>query len=124
MKRDIIFVADENIPMKCIRKLREKGCNVISITEQAKGCDDKTVLDIAKQRNAILITFDKQFGYVIHQTEPDGMSGFILLRIPLLSPDFIFDTLKWLIFDSGILLQGKYIVVNESKVRSFPISND
>ncbi|ADE35595.1 hypothetical protein Mmah_0058 [Methanohalophilus mahii DSM 5219] len=93
--------------MKCIRKLREKGCNVISITEQAKGCDDKTVLDIAKQRNAILITFDKQFGYVI----------------PLLSPDFIFDTLKWVIFDSGILLQGKYIVVNESKVRSFPISN-
>ena len=57
-----IFVADENIPIFVVKQLRQKGCKIVSITEDAKGYCDETVLDISIKHRAALINFDKEFG--------------------------------------------------------------
>jgi hypothetical protein len=53
-----IFVADENIPIFVVKQLRQKGCKIVSITEEAKGYSDETGLDISIKHRAVLISFD------------------------------------------------------------------
>ena len=61
----MIFVANENIPLDSIDLLRENHHNVISIKEQTPGISDVTVLNLAKENNAIILTFDKDCGEMI-----------------------------------------------------------
>ena len=116
-----ILVADENIPMFAIRGLRSRGCDIVSILEEARGCSDEIVLDISIKHKAVLVSFDKEFGSRVYSGIPGTLCGFVLLRIPPISPEHILKTLEWLIFESGIELKGNYIVADESKIRSFPM---
>lgn len=117
-----IIVADENIPILVIRGLRARGCDIVSIVEEARGCSDEIVLDISIKHKAVLVSFDKEFGSRVYRNVPGAaLCGFVLLRIPPLSPEYILKTLEWLIFESGIELKGNYIVIDKSKVRSFPM---
>ena len=43
---------------------------------------------------------------VADENIPDALCGFVLLRIPPLSPEYILKTLEWLIFESGIELNS------------------
>ena len=116
-----IIVADENIPILVIRSLRARGCDIVSIVEEARGCSDEIVLDISIKHKAVLVSFDKEFGSRVYRNIPDTLFGFVLLRISPLSPEYILKTLEWLIFESGIELKANYIVIDKSKVRSFPM---
>ena len=116
-----IIVADENIPILVIRGLRARGCDIVSIVEEARGCSDEIVLDISIKHKAVLVSFDKEFGSRVYRNIPGSLCGFVLLRIPPLSPEYILKTLEWLIFESGIELKRNYIVIDKSKVRSFPM---
>jgi len=116
-----IVVADENIPMFAIRGLRARGCDVVSIVEEARGCSDEIVLDISIKHKAVLVSFDKEFGSRVYRGIPGTLCGFVLLRIPPKSPEHILRMLEWLIFESGIELKGNYIIADESKIRSFPM---
>ena len=73
------------------------------------------------KHKAVLVSFDKEFGSRVYRGISGALCGFILLRIPPLSPEHILKTLEWLIFESGIKLKGYYIMADESKVRSFPM---
>ncbi len=57
-----MLIADENINSSLILKLRGFGYEVISIKQNYKGISDKEVIDLAKEKNGILITEDKDFG--------------------------------------------------------------
>ncbi|MDQ1340500.1 MAG: hypothetical protein QG567_1657 [Campylobacterota bacterium] len=57
-----IIVADENINFKIIKKLRESGFDVYSIMEECGGINDEDVIDVAKEKRAILLTEDSDFG--------------------------------------------------------------
>ncbi len=116
-----IIVADENIPMFAIRGLRARGCDIVSILEEARGCSDEIVLDISIKHKAVLVSFDKEFGSRVYSGISGTLCGFVLLRIPPISPEHILKTLEWLIFESGIELKGNYIVADELKIRSFPM---
>ena len=74
------ILADENIDYPIIKLLREEGFEVFSIFEENRSVNDQTVLEIANQLNAILLTNDKDFGdLVIRQRLPH--KGIILLRL-------------------------------------------
>ena len=55
-----------------IRRLRTEGYIVIAIIEESPGVDDPTVMARAKQENAILLTFDRDYGELVlrHQLSP------------------------------------------------------
>ena len=78
MKNQLI-VADENIDFRLIRRLRENDFEVFSIAESDFGIKDINVLSIANERNAFLITEDKDFGdLAIRDHQPH--QGILLIR--------------------------------------------
>ena len=58
----MIILADENIDYPIIKLLRIEGFVVFSVFEENPSINDQSVLAIANQLNAILLTNDKDFG--------------------------------------------------------------
>ena len=50
------LLADENVPLKAVEILREKGVDVASVTELSPGLKDREVLDLAGREGRIIVT--------------------------------------------------------------------
>ena len=57
-----MIVADESLNARVIRSIHEAGIPVYSIEENQSGIPDFDVLQTARERKALLITEDKDFG--------------------------------------------------------------
>jgi predicted nuclease of predicted toxin-antitoxin system len=79
------FIADENIPKETVNLLKRQGIDIVSVTEFASGLSDIKVLDLAKAKGRIVITFDKDFGQLIFK-EKRKTKGLMLLRFVPKSP--------------------------------------
>lgn len=115
------FLADENIPWVVIKRLRGEGVEIISVLEEFRGLSDEKIMDISSGQRLTIITFDKDFGYLIFKRGIGAPHGVILLRIRMKSPDYIFKMLKWILFESGIKFDRNFVIVTESKVRVVPL---
>ena len=56
------LLADENLDLSVVERLREAGHQVFAVAEMEPGISDDVVLDRANRETAILITEDKDFG--------------------------------------------------------------
>ncbi|NIA10345.1 MAG: hypothetical protein GWP10_11615 [Nitrospiraceae bacterium] len=115
------FLADENIPYAVIKRLRELGVEIISVLEEFRGLNDEKIIEISSEQRLIIITFDKDFGYLVFRRMVGVPFGVILLRIPLRSSGYIFKMLKWTLLESRIKFERNFVVVTESKVRVVPL---
>ncbi len=59
------FLVDECTGPKVARWLTENGYDVYSIADQSPGWTDREVLEKAVTENRVLITNDKDFGFLI-----------------------------------------------------------
>jgi len=75
------FVADESCAGPVVQALREAGHDVIAITEVAKGATDDEVLELALEKNRVLITEDRDFGELVY-ARGRSSAGVILVRFP------------------------------------------
>lgn len=75
------IVADEGIERPVVLRLRAEEHQVIHIAEIAPGSTDPEVLELANQEEALLITYDKDFGDLIFYRRYHSR-GVILLRLP------------------------------------------
>lgn len=57
-----MILADENIHTYIIKKLRDAGYTVVSVSEISKGIKDEQVIKWALQHDYLLLTEDKDFG--------------------------------------------------------------
>jgi predicted nuclease of predicted toxin-antitoxin system len=79
------IVADENLDLTVVGRLREAGHEVFAVVEMEPGIPDEAVLGLANSQEAMLVTEDKDFGELafrqrlVHQ-------GAILLRLAGLPP--------------------------------------
>lgn len=79
------FLADESVDRQIVDRLRQDGHLVRYVAEMGPGISDDTVLDLANQEVALLLTADKDFGeLVFRQRRP--MPGIVLIRLAGLSP--------------------------------------
>ena len=53
------FLADEGVDFPVVQRLRSDGHEVLYVAEMAPGVSDETVLATANDRNALLLTADK-----------------------------------------------------------------
>ncbi len=74
-------VADESVDFRIVIQLREIGISVYAIAEEIPSITDKLVLSIAFERNALLITEDKDFGELVFRLQLPHR-GILLIRIP------------------------------------------
>jgi predicted nuclease of predicted toxin-antitoxin system len=82
------FLANENFPMDSVVLLRNLGYDIISVGTEFSGITDKEVLDVAKEQERTIITFDRDYGELIfkHNFRPE--QGVIYLRLSLYSSEF------------------------------------
>ena len=79
------IVADESIDRQIVDGLRQAGYSVDYVAEMDPGISDETVLSLANEESAVLLTADKDFGeLVFRQHRVD--SGVVLIRLAGLSP--------------------------------------
>ena len=76
----MIIVADESVDYGVVISLRNKGFDVLSISESHSGIEDVEVLSIAVQNQSILITEDKDFGELTYRLKKVH-KGILLVRL-------------------------------------------
>ncbi len=82
-------LADENIAEQVIVRLRAAGYDVRWARETDRGKADPALLELATRERRTLITYDKDFGDLVHQSHIPAPYGVILFRIHSAVPDTV-----------------------------------
>jgi predicted nuclease of predicted toxin-antitoxin system len=114
------YLADENIPASCIRKMQQLGIDLVSSLDLVPaGTIDEKILKVAYSENRILITFDKDFGEQVFRFDRASV-GVILLRFSPRSVEEITKSIDNLLgLDIG--LKNRFTVVEKKRIRTIPI---
>ena len=81
------ILADENMPRQAIALLREAGHDVRWVVETDLSAPDINLLELANREERTLITYDTDFGELIHKAGMTSANGIILFRIHNDVPD-------------------------------------
>jgi len=115
------FLADENVGQSVILYLTKKGHDVIVTTaKEFKGREDCFLLDYAFRENRIIITNDKDFGYLVYRQNLPTR-GIILFRFVEELPSLKIAALETILSKGTTQILNHFIVASEEKIRSRPI---
>ena len=110
------LLADENVPGGVVGWLREQGHDVLWAAEHLASFSDADLLQIANASGRILLTRDKDFGYLaFHQRK--AAPGVILLRIAARNQDELLQHLQPFWVEITQNCDGRFVVVTNSRVR-------
>lgn len=110
------FLVDENVGLSIINFLREQGFDTKSVSELYPSRDDIFIFKEAYRENRIIITNDKDFGYLIFKTELPPISV-ILLRFEDESISGILKAIKEALKLPKEKLLNHFIVLSENRIR-------
>lgn len=113
----MIFLANENFPLASIFLLRNAGYHVHSIKETTRGISDITVLALAEQMNAVILTFDKDYGEIIFRNEMTQPPAVVFFRHKGYDAAFAGNTLLHLIENEGVIIEGFFTVIEQENIR-------
>ena len=82
-------LADENMAEQVVVRLRTAGCDVRWARETDRGEADPDLLELATREERTLITYDKDFGDLVHRNRIPAPCGVILFRIHPSVPDTV-----------------------------------
>jgi predicted nuclease of predicted toxin-antitoxin system len=114
------FLVDENVGFTITNYLLEQGFDVKSVSELFPSRDDIFIIKTAYNEGRIIITNDKDFGYLIFkmQLPPPAI---ILFRIKDESPDEKINAIKNVLLLPEEKIQNHFIVIDEKKIRIRPL---
>ena len=75
------ILADENIAGRSIYRLRNHGYDVLSVKETHPSEEDVSLLELATGEERTLITYDTDFGELIHRDRVPAPYGVLLFRL-------------------------------------------
>lgn len=110
------FLVDENAGFSIINFLRENGFDTKSVSELYPSRDDVFIFNEAYRENRIIVTNDKDFGYLVFKTELPPISV-ILLRFEDESISGKLNAIKEILKLPKEKLLEHFIVLSENKVR-------
>lgn len=116
-RQRIKLLLDENIGLRVYEELKIRGYSVQAIIEELRGASDEEVLRIATNNGKIIVTMDKDFGYLAQAYNPPGVL-LLRLRTPII-PHRLEAILRALRL--GERLYGYITVVTETSIRRRPI---
>jgi predicted nuclease of predicted toxin-antitoxin system len=110
------FVVDECTGSVVAKWLRDQGHDVFSVYDDARGLDDKSILQRACDEERILVTCDKDFGELIFRDELPH-KGVLLIRTADQEPAKLIDLLSRVLADHADQLAEHFVVATENRVR-------
>ncbi len=118
MPQRLRLLLDENIGIRVYEELRRRGFNVQSIMLKRRGAEDVEIIGVAKAHSKVIVTMDKDFGYLAISQNPPGL---ILLRLrdPRI-PNRLRAILRAL--ELGKKLYGYITIVTETVIRRRPLN--
>ena len=110
------FLVDECTGPAVARWLRDRGFEVFSVYDEARGTSDEVILRKAFTESWILVTNDKDFGTKVFR-ERWPHRGVVFLRLDDERSAVKIETLRRLLADYGDRLEDRFVVVTEKQVR-------
>ncbi len=111
------LILDENIGFRVYSILLDKGYDVKTILTEKRGAPDEEIIKVAAEQNRVIITLDKDFGYLAQAYK---LLGVVLLR---LRNPIVENRVKAIIraIKLGGQLYGYITVVEDYRIRKRPI---
>lgn len=110
------FLADESCDFAVVRALRAAGFDVVAVGEVMIRSVDRDLIEQANREQRILLTEDKDFGWLVFASHIDS-PGVILIRFPGNLRQTLAQTILQLAQDQSDKLHGGFIVVQPGRVR-------
>ncbi len=110
------FLADESCDFAVSRALRNKGHDVRVISEETKRSDDKQLIELAYREQRILLTEDKDFGWLVYVAHADS-AGVILIRFPGNARKSLVAAVCQLVAEQEKEIAGAFAVIQPGHVR-------
>ena len=120
----MLWLADENIPKATVAFLRERGEDVLAITELSPGLPDERVVEIARGESRILLSFDRDHGDLIFGRGVAPPRAVIYLRSYPPDTKALQNLLASLIAMGETVLDGYFTVVSENGIRQRALPAD
>ena len=110
------FLIDENVGFSIIKYLRDEGFDVKAVSELFPSRDDVSIIKIAHQEKRIIVTNDKDFGYLIFKAQFPPPS-IILFRFKEEIPSEKINAIKAILNLPAEKIVNHFIVASENKIR-------
>jgi predicted nuclease of predicted toxin-antitoxin system len=110
------IVADESVDQPIVERLRADGHEVVAMVDLGPGSADEEVLEVARQRDAVLLTADKDFGELVHRHRRLA-AGVILVRLAGLSVERKQSVVSRTLAHHAPELAGAFTVLSPGMVR-------
>ncbi len=114
------FLANENFPATTVAWLRKQGHNVVHAAESLVGEKDERLLEVAKNEDRILLTFDRDFGELVFHQSILPAKGIVLFRLKQQPPSIVLPFLESF-FLSATELKGYFTVAAPGHFRQTPL---
>jgi predicted nuclease of predicted toxin-antitoxin system len=111
------WLADENIPNSAIALLHQRGQEVFTVAGLACGAPDEQVIQIAVDRQCILLSFDRDHGNLIFGQAVMPPPAVVYLRLYPPSPEVLEKVLSSVIELGDGVLNGQFTVVTLDGIR-------
>jgi len=108
------FLVDESTGIQVAQKLKQMGYDTVSVIKAMKGAQDTAIIKKAKQEDRIIITNDKDFGWLAAIYKPPGI---IILRLKDESIKNKVKVALRVIENPTYRIYGCIIVATEKKIR-------
>lgn len=115
------FLIDENIGNSIVRYLKNKGHNVIVASKKGfRSREDAFLLDHAFREGRVIVTNDKDFGFLIYRQKLPTR-GVILFRFVQELPSLKIKTLDLILSLKPEQILDHFVVASEGKIRIRPL---
>lgn len=108
------FLVDESAGIEVSRKLKQMSFDTISVIQSMKGADDEDIIRRAVDENRVIITNDKDFGWLASLYKPPGV---VLLRLKDERTENKVKMVSHIIKKYRDTIPGSILVASEKKVR-------
>jgi len=117
LRQEHKILLDENIGLKVYHELRNQGYHVQSALVEYRGASDEEVIKTATKRGKIIVTMDKDFGYLAQAYNPPGVA---ILR---LKDPRVVNRVRAILraMSLGEQLYGHITIVTDTRIRKRPI---
>ena len=113
---ELRFLADESCDFAVVRALRAEGFDVLAVSEYMQRSVDKELIEQAHRENRVLLTEDKDFGWLVFASHSVS-AGVILLRFPGNARSTLTTSVLQLVREYGKDLPDAFVVVQPGQVR-------